>query len=274
MFDTALDTALEAPQQPSAEIRAIVADLRADFPSVPPATLRRLAEASSSPPVSSHGDRNHGEQGDGAPYDGAAIPPGLDHLEPGPVLAALLAHIDVNGLSGHDRVEVLRSQQRMASQHSARVYEAMTAVADDMQRDDEDYRDDYLGAMGAAAAEIRVALRLTRRATDSELSLALELRDRLPRVYSALLAGEIDIRRAKTIAHHTTHLPEDTARWIVHEVIDAASTLSTGQVGCTAEEASCRRRAGPGRATIRGGRRPAPPRHEPHCRRHGHAGRI
>ncbi|MDP2623550.1 MAG: hypothetical protein Q8Q29_07135, partial [Actinomycetota bacterium] len=52
------------------------------------------------------------------------IPAGLDGMPPGPVLAGFLASIDVDAVSGHDRVVVLRAQQRMASHLQAQVYAA------------------------------------------------------------------------------------------------------------------------------------------------------
>ena len=94
------------------------------------------------------------------------IPHRLDEMDPGPVLAAFLSTIDVGELSGYDRIVVLRAHQRMASHYQARTYEDMAAVADAMGESD-----DAL-AVESAAAEIRVALRLTRRAADSELAFA------------------------------------------------------------------------------------------------------
>ena len=72
-------------------------------------------------------------------------------------------------------------------------------------------------ATASAAAEIRAALRLTRRAADAELSLALDLRHRLPRVWRLLAAGDIDWRRARVITYGTAHL-----------TIGAAGTWSSG----------------------------------------------
>jgi len=54
-------------------------------------------------------------------FDTEVIPPHLDEIEPGPFLAAILANTDVNRLSGHDRVVVLRARQRMASHYLAHV---------------------------------------------------------------------------------------------------------------------------------------------------------
>jgi hypothetical protein len=158
-----------------------------------------------------------------------AIPARLDEIEPGPFLAAILAHTDVGRLTGHDRIVFLRAQQRMASHYNAGVYRSMTAVTEHMRGEDE-YEGDYVGAAEAAAVEIRAALRMTRRATDSELSFALELRERIPRVWDALARGDIDVRRAKVLARHTSHLTVATARGVVDQIITDAPHLTTGQL--------------------------------------------
>ncbi len=156
------------------------------------------------------------------------IPAGLDEMQPGTILAAIIEFTDVESLSGHDRIVYLRAQQRMASHYNAGVYKAMAAVTEHMRETDP--FEDHTFATEAAAAEIRAALRLTRRATDSELSFALELRERLPRVFTALQSGDIDVRRAKTIAHHTYHLTTATARSVVEGIIEQAPQLTTGQL--------------------------------------------
>jgi hypothetical protein len=67
-----------------------------------------------------------------------AIPAGLDEMAPGPELAAVLASIDVNAVSGYDQVVVLKAQQRMVSHHQAQAYAAMaaiTATLDDVENE-------------------------------------------------------------------------------------------------------------------------------------------
>jgi hypothetical protein len=100
------------------------------------------------------------------------IPTGLDEMTPGPQLGAVLAHIDVGAVSGYDRVVVLTAHQRMASHYQAQVYADMAAIVDAM--DDVEDPFDPVDAAEMAAAEIRVALRLTRRAADDELDTALD----------------------------------------------------------------------------------------------------
>jgi hypothetical protein len=158
----------------------------------------------------------------------AVIPAGLDLMPTGPALGAILASIDVDALSGHDRVVVLRAQQRMASHFQAQVYAAMAAVSDHM--DQVEFAEDADLAWEAAATEIRAALRLTRRAAESELDLAVSLRRRLPGVWSALREGLIDGRRARVIIDGTTHLDQETARRVVDTVIEDAPHLTTGEL--------------------------------------------
>ena len=150
----------------------------------------------------------------------------LDSLDPGIELYELLATLDVSRVSDSDRVAVLRAHQRMASHHRASMYAAMEAVTDaygDLEADPEFVTE-------AAAAEIRAALVLTRRAADAELELALELRQRLPRLWEALAAGVVDTRRAWVIATGVIHLPDDTARQVVDHVLEEAGGLTTGQL--------------------------------------------
>jgi hypothetical protein len=81
-----------------------------------------------------------------------------------------------------------------------------------------------------ASAEIRAALNLTRRTADIELSFALDLEQRLPKVHQMLMDGVIDVRRAKAIDHETCHLTTATARGVVERIVEAAPDLTTGQL--------------------------------------------
>lgn len=155
------------------------------------------------------------------------VPPGLDEMAPGPVLAVFLSSVDVNEISGYDQILVLRAHQRMASHYQAHVYTDMTAIADSLADID---RDPQFGA-DFAAGEIRAALTLTGRAADVELSFAMDLRERLPKVHEMLACGAIDVRRARTIEYGTAHLPVGVARGVVARIAEAAPDLTTGELG-------------------------------------------
>ena len=155
------------------------------------------------------------------------IPAGLGEMEPGPFLGVVLSGIDLDQLSGDDRVTVMCARQRMASHYAAQTFDAMASVATAYQ---EEEGWDYESAAEGAAYELRAALQLTRRTADVELSFALDLRDRLPKVFEAFAGGLIDQRRARTIVWQTTHLDDDTARAVVDRIIDDAPHLTTGQL--------------------------------------------
>jgi hypothetical protein len=155
------------------------------------------------------------------------IPGGLDAMAPGPVMAAWLSAIDVDALSGYDRVVVLRAHQRLMTHYAAKTYRDMAAITDAV-------RDELLDVPGetemAAEAEIRVALTWTRRLAESELTFALDVQQRLPRLFTLLEAGALDVRRAKVIVDGTVHLSDGTAREVVDRILDDAPSLTTGQL--------------------------------------------
>jgi len=103
----------------------------------------------------------------------------------------------------------------------------MAAVVDAL---DEHNDSPYWDAAESAAAEIRAALKLTRRGADVELSVALDLRSRLPQVHAMLASRTLDARRARVMISGTVHLPDDAARRVVDQVADEAPQLTTGQL--------------------------------------------
>ena len=150
----------------------------------------------------------------------------LDEMQPGPELGAFLASVEVRSLSGYDRVIVLRAHRRMASYYEAQLYEDMASITEYLERVDGDLE----LAWGAAAAEIRCALNLTRRTADSELEDAHALKHRVPAVLAALASGRLDVHRAKTLVRGTEHLPAETARAVIGQIIEDATELTTGQI--------------------------------------------
>ncbi len=159
-----------------------------------------------------------------------SLPSGFADLLPGPALAAALAAIDVDRLSGHDCVVALRAEARMEAHYAARKTRAMAAIrdalaaefaADPVPGDDVDE---------AAAAEIQAALSLTGATAASWYAHALALRDRLSTVWGALAAGRIDAVRARMLVDETAHLDPDAAHDLVDAVLDWAADRTTTQI--------------------------------------------
>jgi len=74
------------------------------------------------------------------------------------------------------------------------------------------------------------ALHLTRASAIKTLSDALELVDRLPKVWEALHEGQIDSRRARTITIGTEHLGSGLSREIADVALERAPNQTTGQL--------------------------------------------
>ncbi|MEN8237843.1 MAG: DUF222 domain-containing protein [Actinomycetota bacterium] len=159
----------------------------------------------------------------------AGIPSGLLDREPGPVLAAFLSSLDPAELSPHDQVVVLQAHQKMESYHSSQMYASMAALHTSMLTYD-GYEQSFEDAAQSASGEIRTALRLTSRSADIEMTFALNLYQRLPRLAAMLESGYVDRRRARVIDRATTHLSDAQACDVVDAIADTAPGLTTGQL--------------------------------------------
>ena len=162
-----------------------------------------------------------------AVYDG--IPSRLDDMAPGPILGAFLSSLDVTKLSGYDQIVVLRAHQKMASHYQAATYRDMAAVNTSMLTHD-GYPQRDVEAAEMAAAEVRVALNLTRHAADVEMQFALELHRRLPHLYDMLTTGVLDVKRARVIERATMHLTDATAQSVVDDIAHDAPDMTTGEL--------------------------------------------
>jgi hypothetical protein len=147
-------------------------------------------------------------------------------MAPGPVLAAYLSNVDVNRLSGFDRVVVLRAHQRMVSHYQAKLFTDMVAIRDAYS----EMGDDRVRAGESGADEIRCALHLTRYSGDVEMSFALDLAERLPKVLRMLSEGVIDLRRARVIEHGTCHVTTAAAQGVVDRIGESALVMTTGEL--------------------------------------------
>ncbi|MBO0871514.1 MAG: DUF222 domain-containing protein, partial [Micromonosporaceae bacterium] len=142
----------------------------------------------------------------------------LEQLAPGAELAALLSTVDRSGLDPAQRVEVACARARLVAHLQAELLADLAAVAADAP--DPQF----------AADELSFALHWTRFAAQSQVAFAQELTGRLPAAHAALLAGQIDLPRARVIAELTGPLEEETARLVVEKVLSAAPGLTTGQL--------------------------------------------
>jgi hypothetical protein len=119
-------------------------------------------------------------------------------------------------LSSHDLLEVMAGWERLLSWAQAMQADVIAEFA---RRRPGPYAPDEPGRTVSefAADEIAARLRITRRAADVRLALAMDLADRLPATRQALLDGRIDLTKARAIAQHTTGLSDSETRQAVEE---------------------------------------------------------
>jgi hypothetical protein len=144
-------------------------------------------------------------------------PPSTDDLSGvlGPEVAAL-CRVDPAGLSSFDLLEAMAGWERLISRAQARQLDVLAEFA---RRRPGPYAPDEPSRRVSefAGDEIAARLRLTRRAADIRLALALDLADRLPATRQAFLDGHINLVKARAMAEHTAGLADAPARCAVEE---------------------------------------------------------
>jgi hypothetical protein len=145
----------------------------------------------------------------------------------GPRLAALLASLDLKGLSGSDCVDVLRAQYRQVNHERARLF---GVIAEVVLRDEADGVGCAVEPTEFAFDEVRAALVWTRRTADAVCDLAHDLVRRLPAVHAALSRGMLDEPKARIFSEWTRDLTDTHARALCDALVPAAAELTTGQL--------------------------------------------
>jgi hypothetical protein len=155
------------------------------------------------------------------------VPDDLALIPAGPQLAAILAGVDRSALSDEDLVRLAQARQRLAAHLQAQLLADTHAIG---QRTDDLFRADEQERRGWGECEVAMAMTWTARAAGWQLSLAEDLLVRLPAVYAALDAGEIDVPRANVFALETCGLDEAVARRVTDQLIGEAPRLTSGQL--------------------------------------------
>jgi hypothetical protein len=161
---------------------------------------------------------------------GWILPDDLDHLPPGPHLAAIVAGVARSSLNGHDLVLAMKARERLVSHFQAGSMADAVELSHCAPGDSDSPAERIEEAAEFASDEIRAALTLTRRAAESRLSDASDVVERLPRIWEMLDQGLIDWARARVIINGTAHISELEASAIVDQISERAPRLTTGQL--------------------------------------------
>ncbi|MFP4553062.1 MAG: DUF222 domain-containing protein, partial [Actinomycetota bacterium] len=162
--------------------------------------------------------------------DRHVLPDGLEEIEPGPFLAAIVSSLDPSRLNGHDAVRLMQARARLSSHHDAGKYQAMAEVAFSPPGDVDSPVSRSSEEIEYAAAEIAAALTLTRGASEAELDRAVSLAGPLRRVLTAFSRGLIDVRKVKVFDSQLGHLPDEIVDTVLDKTLDEAGTLTMGQL--------------------------------------------
>ncbi len=168
--------------------------------------------------------------------DGAWPPLGmLDQVEPGPLLAALLAETDLSSCSDADLVGAVRAAYRLQGWAAAVEAEATTALVRRCARwrgvvpGGEQVPDESVSAQLMAATEVGCALDLAPQTARAKVELAGELR-RLPATRAALAAGVLDVPKARMLVEELRLLDDGPARVVEARVVAAAAGRTRSQL--------------------------------------------
>lgn len=159
------------------------------------------------------------EPGAAEPSPPSPEPP-LDAREPGIVLAAHLAELELADVGTAEVVEAVAAWDRVLAWAAAQ----QAATIAELHRRRELERCERF-----VADEVACRLACTRRAAEGMVGLALGL-VRLPEVGAALARGEIDTRKAHVITGDLVGRPDDVARRASVTVLTEASGITAPQV--------------------------------------------
>jgi hypothetical protein len=157
-----------------------------------------------------------------------------ESLAPGPDLAGWLAATSPKAVEDGALPGVAASYRRLASWAQAGELAAVaelasrSAVADGRIGVDDEGRPAQV--TDEAAAQVSLALTMTRFGACWWSDLAVTLTWRLAATGRALAAGDIDLARARLIAEATSMLDDDTARAVEARVLPSAGTATTSQL--------------------------------------------
>ncbi|MGQ0846866.1 MAG: DUF222 domain-containing protein [Sporichthyaceae bacterium] len=146
----------------------------------------------------------------------------LASLTPGPELGAVLGAISPADLCGHDAVSFLQAEYRQLAHQLARTGIAVSHVArcgpdggQHAQRmSDPDRWSKY---------EVKASLGLSRVAAEELVTLSWNLVDRVPEVGAAMLAGELDLPRAKVLIGLTYGLADSVQATVLANCLPLAA---------------------------------------------------
>jgi hypothetical protein len=152
----------------------------------------------------------------------------LDAMPPGRDLATRLAAASPGDVGDAELVEVIAAAERLARWSTALQIQAMAELSrrpvflPDRARDED-------AELRGAGAQVAVELRLAQVTAERRVWVARQLIERFPATFHAVLAGEIDVRRAELIAEVADRHGLHVAEVVEARVLPKAGSRTIGQ---------------------------------------------
>jgi Domain of unknown function (DUF222) len=152
----------------------------------------------------------------------------LEAMPPGPALASRLAAVSPGDVGDAELVEVIAAAERLARWSGALQIRAMAEMSrrpvflPDRARDED-------AELRSAGAQVAAELRLAQVTAEKRVWVARQLIERFPATFEAVVAGEIDVRRAELIAEVADRHGCAVAEAVESRVLPRAGFRTIGQ---------------------------------------------
>ncbi len=150
---------------------------------------------------------------------------------PGPDVVELVSMLDPAVVGADERVDLLVALERQAAWLHAMQQRVLASLEADPLRLGCDPDDDW------TREQVGAALRLAPSTADRRLTVARQLRDRLPSTARALAAGEISYLHAARLAEAVRDLDADVAAQVEARVLRRAGSQTVGQFATSVQRA-------------------------------------
>jgi hypothetical protein len=158
------------------------------------------------------------------------LPDGLAQLTPGPELSAILAGIDPRMLHGAQLIELLAARGRQAAYEDGQLLLAARELAYSSRHITEGMPVRDLKKDPYTNTELAFAMGWSDYRAEAFVGTALAAVDRTPAVLDAMLAGRLDLAKAKVIDSELVDTTDEYARRIVAAILPTVEEYTTSQL--------------------------------------------
>lgn len=157
------------------------------------------------------------------------LPEELGQVSAGSLLCELLDDVPMDAVSGFDTVTVLVAAYRQHTRQQAVFLRALYETG--IRKPFSGTRVERVDVLGEfSCEEARAALVWSRQRATAQMTLAADVFDRLPILGEKMLAGQLDLPRARAFITWTEGLTDEQANQICHDLAGQAPSMVVGDL--------------------------------------------